>query len=172
AQPATWARAGRVHSASVSARLDGEGVDVQIGQRVLRARWLGTPGAEQRVRVDGETLSVRHARRLVLVEWRGRGYRLERPAPLSVEDTAADPGVAGGAGRLSAPMPGRIVKIAVRQGERVRSNQPLVVLEAMKMEHLVEAPHAGVVGSLAVHVGQQVAAGALLLELADEPHTD
>jgi biotin carboxyl carrier protein len=65
-------------------------------------------------------------------------------------------------------MPGRIVKIAVAPGQEVRSHDPLVVLEAMKMEHVVEAPHAGVVQQVCVEVGQQVAAGALLLELGDE----
>jgi biotin carboxyl carrier protein len=64
-------------------------------------------------------------------------------------------------------MPGRIVKIMVHEGEQVRPNQPLVVLEAMKMEHVVEAPHAGVVNKLCVEVGQQVTAGALLLQLEE-----
>jgi biotin carboxyl carrier protein len=73
----------------------------------------------------------------------------------------------GAAGGLTAPMPARVVKLAVAEGEEVRANQPLVVLEAMKMEHVVEAPHAGVVRQLCVAAGQQVAAGALLLELAE-----
>jgi 3-methylcrotonyl-CoA carboxylase alpha subunit len=62
-------------------------------------------------------------------------------------------------------MPGRIVKIAVRPGESVRQNQPLVVLEAMKMEHVVEAPHPGVVGQVCVNEGDQVASGTRLLTL-------
>ena len=62
-------------------------------------------------------------------------------------------------------MPGRVVKIAVQAGQRVGQNQPLVVLEAMKMEHVVEAPHAGVVTELCVEVGDQVASGAQLLTL-------
>jgi 3-methylcrotonyl-CoA carboxylase alpha subunit len=65
-------------------------------------------------------------------------------------------------------MPGRIVKIAVEPGQLVRPNEPLVVLEAMKMEHVVEAPHAGTVREVCVAVGEQVAAGAVLLDLGDE----
>jgi biotin carboxyl carrier protein len=62
-------------------------------------------------------------------------------------------------------MPGRIVKVSVEAGQQVSQNQPLVVLEAMKMEHVVEAPHAGVVTELCVAVGQQVPGGAQLLVL-------
>jgi biotin carboxyl carrier protein len=63
-------------------------------------------------------------------------------------------------------MPGRVVRVAVGDGERVEAHQPLVVLEAMKMEHVVEAPHAGAVAELCVREGDQVAAGARLLTLA------
>ena len=102
-----------------------------------------------------------------VVEFEGRSYRLQRPLPLSVDDTAASQAGAGGAGRLTAPMPGRIVKLAVQEQQEVKPNQPLIVLEAMKMEHVVEAPHAGVVTQICVQVGDQVRAGALLLELGD-----
>jgi 3-methylcrotonyl-CoA carboxylase alpha subunit len=93
---------------------------------------------------------------------------LHRPPPLSVQDTARDRGARGGAGRLTAPMPGRVVKIAVVEGEQVGQNQPLVVLEAMKMEHVIEAPHAGVVTEICVQEGEQVSSGAQLLTLGSE----
>jgi len=102
---------------------------------------------------------------LRLVEWQGRTYRLRHAGALSVEETAGDAGRSGGSGRLTAPMPGRIVKVAVDEGQHVVQNQPLVVLEAMKMEHVVEAPHAGVVAAIRVQTGQQVAAGQRLLTL-------
>jgi biotin carboxyl carrier protein len=57
------------------------------------------------------------------------------------------------------------VKIAVQQAQHVNIHQPLVVLEAMKMEHVVQAPHAGVVSELCVEVGQQVTSGTQLLVL-------
>jgi biotin carboxyl carrier protein len=142
---------------SVSGQLGGPGVEV--GPNLVR--WLG----EDRLSVDGQAVTVRQASDHLVVRWRGRSYRLQRPPPLSTEDTAADRGAGSASGRLTAPMPGRIARIAVEAGQRVRSNQPLLVLEAMKMEHIVDAPHAGVVQQVCVEVGQQVAAGAVLLEL-------
>ena len=62
-------------------------------------------------------------------------------------------------------MPGRVVRVAVEAGQYVAQNQPLVVLEAMKMEHVVEAPHAGVVTDVCVQVGEQVTSGARLLTI-------
>ena len=68
-------------------------------------------------------------------------------------------------GRLSAPMPGKVVSFAVQPGERVRKGQPLAVLEAMKMEHTIAAPTDGVVQELLYAPGDQVAEGDELLKL-------
>jgi acetyl/propionyl-CoA carboxylase alpha subunit len=163
-QPAAFFRAGRRHVSTVSATLDGSGVDVTGGGRRLTVRSHG----DSNLRVDGDRVTVTRldSDRLVVTH-DGRGYRLRRPRSLRIEDTLADRGVAAGSGRLAAPMPGRIVKLAVERGQQVRSNQPLVVLEAMKMEHVVEAPHAGIIQDVCVEVGQQVTAGAVLVELGD-----
>ena len=74
---------------------------------------------------------------------------------------------AGGANAgLTAPMPGTITKVMVVVGEEVTKGQPLVALEAMKMEHLIRAPHDGVVKRVAASPGTMVQAGAELVELA------
>jgi len=117
------------------------------------------------VSVEGTSLMVVDDSDWRVVEWQGFSYRRERPKALTVEETAAARGLSGAAGELSAPMPGRIVKVSVEEGQHVSQNQPLVVLEAMKMEHVVEAPHAGVVTDLRVAVGDQVASGARLLTI-------
>jgi biotin carboxyl carrier protein len=65
-------------------------------------------------------------------------------------------------------MPGRIVRIHVTEGELVRPNAPLVVLEAMKMEHVIAATGPGRVARVHVVVGDQVVRGAPLVDLADE----
>ena len=115
--------------------------------------------------VDGSKVTLRPHGEWLVVRYDNRGYRLQRPKPLSIEETRAARGSAGGSGRLTAPMPGRIVKLAVQEGDQVRSNQALVVLEAMKMEHVVEAPHAGVVKEICVAAGEQVQSGTQLIVL-------
>ncbi len=73
-----------------------------------------------------------------------------------------DPADQVATGSLFAPMPGSVVSVAVAPGESVTAGQPVLVLEAMKMQHTVSAPHEGVVTDLPVGVGDQVAAGAVL----------
>jgi propionyl-CoA carboxylase alpha chain len=65
-------------------------------------------------------------------------------------------------GSLLAPMPGAVVRLGAELGDTVTAGQPLVWLEAMKMEHTIAAPAAGVLTELSVTVGQQVAVGAVL----------
>ena len=64
-------------------------------------------------------------------------------------------------------MPGTVVRVLVAQGEKVDAHQPLVVLEAMKMEYIVTAPYAGIVRRLAVQPGALVTQGALLIDIAN-----
>ncbi len=72
---------------------------------------------------------------------------------------------AGSVGRLTAPMPGKVIGFLAAVGERVARGQPLAVMEAMKMEHTIHAPHEGVVEELLYGVGDQVAEGGELLRL-------
>ena len=66
---------------------------------------------------------------------------------------------------LAAPMPGQVIAVHVTVGQRVRAGEPLLALEAMKMEHTVRAPHDGIVVALHAQAGEQVAAAALLVEV-------
>jgi 3-methylcrotonyl-CoA carboxylase alpha subunit len=69
-------------------------------------------------------------------------------------------------GRLTAPMPGKVVSFAVKAGDAVKKGQALAVMEAMKMEHTIAAPADGTVAELLFAPGDQVAEGAELLKLA------
>jgi 3-methylcrotonyl-CoA carboxylase alpha subunit len=69
-------------------------------------------------------------------------------------------------GRLTAPMPGKVVSFSVKAGDVVKKGQPLAVMEAMKMEHTIAAPADGMVQELLFAPGDQVAEGAELLKLA------
>ena len=74
-------------------------------------------------------------------------------------------GGAAGSGSLTAPMPGRVVKVLVSEGQSVEQGAPLVIVEAMKMENELHAPATGVVESIAVGEGETVDAGQILCEV-------
>ena len=74
--------------------------------------------------------------------------------------------VAGEGGRLTAPMPGKVVSFAVKAGDKVSKGQPLAVMEAMKMEHTIAAPQDGVVEELLFVPGDQVMDGDELLRMS------
>jgi 3-methylcrotonyl-CoA carboxylase alpha subunit len=87
--------------------------------------------------------------------------QLSEVDPLAHAGDAAQEG-----GRLTAPMPGKVTALLAKAGERVKRGQPLAVMEAMKMEHTLSAPHDGVVQEVLYAVGDQVAEGGELLRLA------
>ena len=70
-------------------------------------------------------------------------------------------------GGLSAPMPGTVLDVMVTVGQRVREGQPLMTMEAMKMEHRIVAPKAGEVISIYFNQGDRVDMGSILVELGD-----
>jgi propionyl-CoA carboxylase alpha chain len=80
----------------------------------------------------------------------------------------ADPADQVAAGSLLAPMPGTVVRVAVTAGEKVSAGQPLLWLEAMKMQHQIDAPADGVVAELGVAVGDQVEVGRVLAVVSQE----
>jgi propionyl-CoA carboxylase alpha chain len=79
-----------------------------------------------------------------------------------------DPAQQVAAGSLVAPMPGTVIRVGVRLGDKVTQGQPLLWLEAMKMEHTIAAPVDGVVGELKVEAGQQVEVGAVLAVVGED----
>ena len=88
--------------------------------------------------------------------------RLSRVDPLAHADDEA-----GHPGHLAAPMSGTVVAVMVKPGDSVERGAPLVVLEAMKMEHTIAAPTAGVVVAVNYGVGDRVAEGADLVDVED-----
>ena len=79
-----------------------------------------------------------------------------------------DPSTVQRPGSLLAPMPGSVIRVAVAQGDRVSAGQPLIWLEAMKMEHTIAAPADGVVTLLAIEPGRQLAVGDVLAVIGEE----
>jgi 3-methylcrotonyl-CoA carboxylase alpha subunit len=103
-----------------------------------------------------------------LIGWRGASYRLAPAGGLSVDGLGTQVGRAHGHASLEAPMPGTVVKVLAAEGQQVAAQQPLVVLEAMKMEHVVAAPYDGIVQKLLCSPGALVAKGAALIELEEK----
>ncbi|MGN6795813.1 MAG: biotin carboxylase N-terminal domain-containing protein [Streptosporangiaceae bacterium] len=93
----------------------------------------------------------------------GRG----RPGRRSGRGRGTDGGAAGGGDGLVSPMQGTIVKIVAANGQHVSAGEPVVVLEAMKMEQPLTAHKDGTVAELAVEVGQTVSSGQVICRLAD-----
>ena len=86
------------------------------------------------------------------------------PAPAAPAAPAPAPAPAG-EGVVTSPMPGKILRILVKEGEQVKTGQGLVVLEAMKMENDIPAPKDGVVKKILVKEGDTVDTGQPLIEL-------
>ena len=93
---------------------------------------------------------------------------MSRPGTLRLDvDTAAAGQAAGGReqSNVVAPMPGTVIRVLVEPGAEVAARQPLVVLEAMKMETPLVSPYAATVRTVHVSEGDRVAGGAVLVEL-------
>jgi 3-methylcrotonyl-CoA carboxylase alpha subunit len=112
-----------------------------------------------------ERFMLAHSGAETLIAWRGTSYALTRVAGLSVDTLGPRGHGPRGHASLEAPMPGTVIKLLAEEGQLVEAQQPLLVLEAMKMEHVVVAPYTGVVQKLCYRPGDLVAKGAVLAEL-------
>ncbi|MGW8390615.1 ATP-binding protein [Pseudoduganella sp. HUAS MS19] len=164
ARPLRFMLDGAAHQARASA--DGPGawrIGIDGAAAPLRASVAGAGAGSLQLCLDGQPAALHFAAE------RARLYFLLDGIEHALEDLGeAPPRVAGNAGadgRIAAPMNGRVVALHVREGERVSIGQPLLALEAMKMEHSMLATRDGKVSALAIALGTQVATGQLLLEI-------
>ena len=118
---------------------------VQLGETRAAGTVIEQPGQEQ----DRLTIFVGTAAHLLILQ-----------DPLAVASHVETEG-----GRLTAPMPGKVIAVSVKEGDVVEQGQPLLVMEAMKMEHTIGAPTAGTVREVFYSVGEQVQEGAQLISL-------
>ena len=142
-----------------------------------RAWRLAGVGIPLHLELDGRSVRL-------LATRRGDGWRITGDLEATIDAQGPDtsppprvrfappPAVSSGArtahpraGTVAAPMPGRVTEVAVRAGETVRRHELLLVLEAMKMEHRIEAPLAGTVREVLVEPGMLVAGGAPLVRI-------
>ena len=130
-----------------------------------------TLGAGGDAKLLGDSLVVEHegVRRTLrairqgdalYLQWEGELRRVEAYDPISAVEASNSH-----QGGLTAPMNGSIVRVLVEAGQSVEAGAQLVVLEAMKMEHSIRAPHAGVIKALYCQEGEMVGEGSALVEL-------
>ena len=105
------------------------------------------------------------ARRIAYAQDADRLWLQVDGTPVAAVDRTRAPAVQAGAGHVRASTDGRVVAVLVAAGQAVRAKQPLLALEAMKMEHVHEAPVAGIVKAVRVAAGEQVQAGSVLVEV-------
>ncbi len=156
---------GEAHSLVLERLHDGASVMELGGQRlVFEGRALG--GDRFDVLLAGQrcTLAVyRQGERFAVFAPQGSALVTE------IDPIAHAGDHAGEGGRLTAPMPGKVVSFLAAVGDKVSKGQALAVMEAMKMEHTISAPHDGVVKELLYAAGDQVAEGGELLRLEAAP---
>jgi biotin carboxyl carrier protein len=145
---------------------DGNTIRVRIGDREIAATF--TPNA------DGGGILSMDGRRYPIFVARRKDAIFVCVGPASFEfkpaETAARRRARGlAAAEITAPMPGKVLKVLVRDGDLVEAGQPLIVLEAMKMETTLAAESAALVKHVRVEEGQTVDQGAVLLELSPPP---
>ncbi|MER9650430.1 acetyl/propionyl/methylcrotonyl-CoA carboxylase subunit alpha [Mesorhizobium sp. M0199] len=147
---------------------------LKFGEQEIGARVSVRPDGRFEVALDApydsaNSHDLRAAPRLA--RWPGHvtifkgaiGYGFAVPDPLARADEAA-----AASGSLRAPMPGLVKLVRAGKGEAVIKGQPLLILEAMKMEHTIAAPHDGVIAEIAAE-GAQVTNGTVLVRFAEEP---
>jgi 3-methylcrotonyl-CoA carboxylase alpha subunit len=100
----------------------------------------------------------------VSVMWERREFFVQSAPPLSTELMNTSIRLVD-ENALESPMPGKVLKVLVQNGDSVEDEQALVIIEAMKMEFTVRAPHAGTVVDVKYNEGDQVAVGDVLVEL-------
>ncbi|MBF0304137.1 MAG: acetyl/propionyl/methylcrotonyl-CoA carboxylase subunit alpha [Alphaproteobacteria bacterium] len=149
----------RIATVVVHWRRDGWMLDLPDGPPVM-ARAVREPSGRLTVELDGMRMAATVVRQgfeiTVLLDGRAWKLTLDDPAARAAEQGA-------GTGRLTAPMPGRVVSVLVEAGAVVTLGTPLMVLEAMKMEHTIRAPADGTVTAVHFAAGDQVSEAAELL---------
>jgi 3-methylcrotonyl-CoA carboxylase alpha subunit len=140
------------------------------GEEAIEARVAVRPDGRRTVQMDGAVFTFLAGATHGVASWPGHvtvfegagSHTFTVPDPL---EGAAD--AAAGAGSLRAPMPGLVKIVRAAAGDTVKKGQPLLVLEAMKMEHTIAAPRDGIVAEIASE-GAQVTDGATLVRFREE----
>ncbi len=149
-------------------------VELEYARGGHRFRHAGADASLALARVEGSQLSIAFGGRALTADVVRQGDELHvftrgRHRVLALVDIIAQSGEhEAGGGKLTAPMPGKVIAVSVHAGARVARGTPLMVMEAMKMEHAIVAPADGVVAEVLYGVGDQVAEGVELVRITAE----
>ncbi|ANY14470.1 acetyl/propionyl/methylcrotonyl-CoA carboxylase subunit alpha [Bordetella pseudohinzii] len=163
-----WDDQGGTRQAALARGPEGWSLSVD-GAPPMALQWRAHPSANPelayglRLSLDGRDVSGN----VVLHGDRAHVFRQGDTVVLQRLDRHVDDGHEGHGGGLTAPMPGKIIAVAVKAGDSVEKGQALLVMEAMKMEHTITAPAAGVVTGIFYSLGDQVAEGVALIALGE-----
>ncbi|MGH7925559.1 MAG: acetyl-CoA carboxylase biotin carboxyl carrier protein subunit [Candidatus Binatus sp.] len=149
---------------------DGNTIRVRIGDRELVAEFTPNADGDGILAIDGRRYPVFSARKKdsIFVSVGPASFEF-KPAEAALGSRRRARGLA--AAEILAPMPGKVLKVMVRDGDLVEAGQPLVVIEAMKMETTLAAESASIVKHVRVEQGQSVDHGAVLIELSPRPRS-
>jgi 3-methylcrotonyl-CoA carboxylase alpha subunit len=141
------------------------GFRLALPEGEIRANGELDAGGTLSADLDGLRLSaaVVHDGDVLTILTGGRGHRIERVDPMALAEVDLED-----EGRVTAPLPGKVVQVMVAAGAEVKKGDALLILEAMKMEHTIAAPRDGVVADIPFAAGQQVEEGAELVVFAAE----
>ncbi len=126
-------------------RVEDDRVEIRLGDRTFTAQ------VESSVRKNPKTPTIVREQRI--------------PDASLSPDRTTPPGEHGGRGDILSPLPGNILKVMVKAGDRVEKGQIVAIMEAMKMENEIESPLAGVVSRVAVHEGDTILENALIMSI-------
>jgi len=144
----------RERDGGYAARLDGTEYKFEIDELSREAIRFRRGGLTESARFFREGDQLHILRQGFTVSVRD----LTKSAPAAVGASSSD-------GRIRAAMNGRVVAVLVKQGERVTAGQPVITLEAMKMEHVHSAPISGTISAVEVTEGEQVTTGRIVVEI-------
>jgi acetyl/propionyl-CoA carboxylase alpha subunit len=146
---------------------DGDGQDIEIaydeGTRTYR---IHEDGRSYEIRLIDFDLVSGQCR--ILIDGQPKEIRIFREIEVMIERMGLNAGHAKKLRGISAPMPGLVIRVEVKEGQHLEKGAPLVILEAMKMENVLTAPHDAVIKKVYVKTGQAVERGLMLIEFENQ----
>ncbi len=166
--PTVWKAGRELVEARTSAQPGGAGFTVHVAGKEFLAVARNVTRRTYAVSIGSQVLTAEpKGTSDWLVQLEGKTYHLSR-AEQTLVASAASAELSAQSGVITAPISATVAKVSIAEGNRVTTGQTLLVLEAMKMEHVIVSPIAGVVHRLLVKQGQTVAGGAVVVEISAE----